>query len=388
MRRRSNAQQETTLALFERAMRHIEGKIEQSTLAEYRKVLENPLQNKEKIFDITDGLVRVQIAYETYRIELGKIARPLLRSLLESYSISPKTRPVVERLLRYFSVKVVRSIRRSDPKGALQILDLYEALIDQGRTLLAISKEILQTKQTHEQMGSKVTVGNFILVDTGGYGEAVMGQIADLVKTASSLLTRHGFGKVCYGEVFVTRTISRSNVRALYHIQEDKVYIRANVKKNPDTLRDLLHELGHRYETKFMRSRGEVDHLYNEISRQETDRIYQERKELRSLAPPPGDRVEIKGVWWTVVSVLPSMKGQIVHLKNDAGRTGKIPLEGYLSYKVGRDLERTVHEESIGFVTEYAKRGGPKENFADMFSFYCLDRLPTKQISLFESAIR
>jgi hypothetical protein len=61
-----------------------------------------------------------------------------------------------------------------------------------------------------------------------------------------------------------------------------------------------------------------------------------------------------------------------------------ISLEGWLK-KTGkpREIESPDYK---GYVTDYAKESSG-ENFAEMFAFYCMKRLPATQKELFEDFI-
>jgi hypothetical protein len=47
-----------------------------------------------------------------------------------------------------------------------------------------------------------------------------------------------------------------------------------------------------------------------------------------------------------------------------------------------------VANDPMEFITAYAKRGGPAENFAEMVSFYAVGKLPKEQVELLEPLLR
>ena len=92
------------------------------------------------------------------------------------------------------------------------------------------------------------------------------------------------------------------------------------------------------------------------------------------------------GKTYRVTLALPDRNGFKVHLErvDDPKWKASVSLEGYLSLKGEEARDVDENPDYKGFVSEYAKRGGPGENFAEMFAFYCMGRLPVLQSVAFE----
>jgi hypothetical protein len=217
-----------------------------------------------------------------------------------------------------------------------------------------------------------------------------MDEVADLTQKAGALIKSSGLGKVCYGNILVTNSLMKNSVLAFYVWEEDEVLIRANFKSDRDTLRTIIHELGHRYQHQFMKGRdAEVKAFYNQMEGEEDHRI---KDKLNDLKPKVGDTIEVKGVTWETTHVLPTAGRSGIkyfvsmQMKGEPYVKGKMDLESWLSYK-GIKLRNPDDQTLRGFVTEYAKKGGPVENFAEMFSFYCLGKLRKEYKEAFEALV-
>jgi hypothetical protein len=328
--------------------------------------------------------------------DLAEIGEPLFWSILQSFSLQPPLRKKVEAAAKAYS-KVYRPRRRAKTFSAIYIeyIEQYEAYFNAAQQHLEVAREAINKGKEHSEApvegnpetSTKIKVGDFTLVNTGGFPQKTMDEVADLVQKASSLLKTNGFGMVCYGNIMVTNTLKANKVLAFYVLAEDELLVRANFKSERDTLRTILHELGHRYQYQFMKGRGaEVQAFYHWMEGEEIDRLKDKRDEL---LPKKGDTIEIKGVTWEALSTTPTVsRSEVVYLVNmqtqdEPHMKAKIELEGWLSYK-GIKL-RDLEDQSLrGFITEYAKRGGPDENFAEVFSVYCLGKLRRDYKELFE----
>jgi hypothetical protein len=58
------------------------------------------------------------------------------------------------------------------------------------------------------------------------------------------------------------------------------------------------------------------------------------------------------------------------------------PLEWWVRNIEGKEPERSP--DFKGFITSYAEKGGPSENFAEMVAFYALGKLPKGLVDLLE----
>lgn len=329
--------------------------------------------------------------------ELSEVGQPLFWSILQSYSLQPMLRKKIEAAAKAYS-KAYRPRQKAKDFTAIytEYIDQYEAYFNAAQQHADAAREALKEGKEHSEVpaedttevGTKVKVGDFTLVNTGGFPEKTMNEVADLVQKASAFLHSSGFGKVCYGNILVTNSLKANKVLAFYVIADDELLIRANFKKDRDTLRTILHELGHRYQFQFMKGRdSEVKSFYRWMEGEEVDRLKDKRDEL---IPKKGDTITVKGIEWEAVSTIPSLSSSgvkyVVNMQTveQPPMKGKMDLEGWLSFK-GIKLRDFNDQTLRGFVTEYAKRGGPDENFAEVFSIYCLGKLRSDYKEAFET---
>jgi hypothetical protein len=343
------------------------------------------------------------VAYEASRAVtygspyLVDVGHPLFLTILQSLSLPPALRRKVEMCAKVYA-KVYKPRRKSKTFADiyLEYISHYEAYFPPAQTHLAIAEEALSQGKEHSEatnpseVATKIRVGEFTLVNTGGFPEKTMAEVGDLIQKASALLKSSGFGVVCYGDILVTNTINRSKVLAFYQIAEDELLVRANFKSTTEILRTVLHELGHRYQFQFMKGRDrDIAALYRRMAGEEDNRY---RDNLEELKPQKGDTIEVKGTTWEAIQVLPTF-GRLglnykitLQSRDDPKMKGSIPLEGWLDNK-GLKLRDPDNQSLRGFITEYAKRGGPDENFAEMFSFYCLGKMRKDYREAFEALV-
>ena len=344
------------------------------------------------------------LAYEASRnvangsSELADAGQPLFLSILQSYSLQPALRKKIEAAAKVYA-KAYRPRQKEKSFAGIyaEYIEQYETYFNAAEQHLAAAREAIKEGKEHSEtpaedttteVGTKMKVGDFTLVNTGGFPEKTMNEVADLTQKASALLHSSGFGKVCYGNLLVTNSLKANKVLAFYMLAEDELLVRANFKNERDTLRTILHELGHRFQFQFMKGRdAEVKAFYRWMEGEEVDRLKDKRDEL---LPKKGDTIEIKGVTWEAMFNIPSSGRSgvkyTVHtrMRDEPQVTGRIDLEGWLAIK-GVKLRDFNDQTLRGFVTEYAKRGGPDENFAEVFSIYCLGKLRNDYKEAFEA---
>jgi hypothetical protein len=195
---------------------------------------------------------------------------------------------------------------------------------------------------------------------------------------------------VLYGDVLVSRTLSKQNVLAFYLTSKDELFVRANLRgKQHDAVRTVCHELGHRLHFKFLQAKDkEIRGIYNQIARKSSaskkDKIQEVLKDHPVL---PGDTYVEKGEVYEVTGTDWGPKGLVVKMvKKDPPAPGLVQkafigLEGYL---VNKGL--LTNQELTGFVTRYASKDY-QENFAEMIAFWCLDKLPEDQVELLRTVL-
>ena len=329
-----------------------------------------------------------------YKVQNGqrRLAEPghkLFLSLIQTLTLPPAVRKKVEMASRaYLKPPTKPRLKEHGWKRDLEYFDVYDRFMAAFKADLATAKLALVKGTPHVEEGAgatKVRVGSFVLVNTGGFSEKAMAEVAEVVQKAETLIKSSDLGKVCYGEIQVTNTLSKADVEAFYLIANDELFIRANVKSGHDTVRTVIHELGHRFEHKFLKGRNrDIEKLYQLLDGQE----YEHAKKMRDEKPKLGEIwVSPKGEEYSVSRIEAGRAGLkvIMQAKNDPKMQASISLEGFLAARGGaRNVDAPSYK---GFVTQYAKSGGPAENFAEMFAFYCMSRLPVLQSVPFEELV-
>lgn len=371
--------------------------IPEQQLTAARNVIEGLLDAMKKgdnptfwpgLSEATDQASRAFFAVSRIRTKIAEPGHKLFLSILQTLTLPPALRKKVEMASRdYIKAPTTPRLKNRSygPDRYREYLDLYDKAMGILRSHEAVAKEAIGKGKAHSAEGegaTKINVGGFTLINTGGFSSDVMKNVIEVTKKAETLLKSSGFGEICYGDVQVTNTIHKSNVEAFYLIGSDELFIRANVKPSVDTVHTVLHELGHRFEHKKLKSlRWAVERLYGLIGGQEMKRV---RTDLKDKIPPVGEEVTEKGKTYRVTKTLPDIKGYKVHLQrvDDPRAVASISLDGYLNLKGGnRDVD--ADPDFKGYVTDYAKKS-PGENFAEMFAFYCMGRLPVLQSVAFE----
>ena len=385
------------LRLFEQQLDRYfaEEKLSEAKRAEAKHILEKAAASGDRYADDTPGgreasmtAARAEAHMNPrYLVHLRNPGERLFLSLLQTFQLPVPLRRKVELGAREFAKTGKPRLEKGyGPAASLDKLRVYQSLVDTFRGFLDVAKQAIAAGKAHSGDGegaSKVKVGPFTLVNTGGFSADQMKSVADLVRHAAAHAEKAGFSNVCYGDVQVTNTIgSNSRVLAFYYIEKDEMFVRANVKVTAEIVRTVLHELGHRYEHKFLRG-GErsLKILYAILDGQETKRSFDEKP------PARGETALYKGEEFVVVSTQWAPSGTKIHMEQKDNPKVKITstMTGWrlLHGEPARDLKDPEH---LGFVTGYAKKDA-SENFAEMFSFYCMGDLPAKQVPLFEQTI-
>jgi len=316
------------------------------------------------------------------------IGRPLFQAIIQTYELPSKLRVKIEAASRFYT----KTRRPSLPRESADLVEGYQKLKEMKVGFLLAAKEAIRSGKAHQEGGTQRKVGKFTLINTGGFSDEVMDNIADLTAKAGQALQRKGLGKVCYGDISITKTLTQASTVAFYMLAKDELFVRANVPKGQDTLQTILHELGHRMEEKFLKGKSEdIKRMYAVIGNLPKTPKPPDPEEKIDL-PKKGDSITIKGetVYVIRIDYSPRTKGGFkIFLDLDPAATRPKMLttpRGYVSLQSG---EMTMEREPyLGpFITSYAQKGGPSENFAEMFAFYCMDQLPKDQAPLLEAIL-
>lgn len=296
-------------------------------------------------------------------------------AVLQQFNLPTPLRRKIEQTAKYWASKQSPKTKKNKGVGIEDRYDFTISLyLDQLETVreqhAAILDALAKGKVMSEGNG-KIQAGPFTLVNTGGFSDEIMNDVANTVQKAAALLTQHGLGKVCYGEILVSKKVGRANVLAFYLKDSDEMFVRAGLRINVDSIRTIIHELGHRLHRKFLAGKDrEISSLYAK---------YNTRKTLRldNPEPPPiGDSVPYKGKE-IFVTRIDRLKGK-VWLGEPGGNPDRysIPLRDYALFKGSAP---SAEPNPKGFVTPYAGKS-PEENLAEMVSFYCMDKLSSEQV--------
>lgn len=351
--------------------------------------LKDPEVRKE-YFEASDVAHRAIVKVKNAHL-VANFGHELFLAIIQKLVLPAPLRKKVEMASRaYLKTTKPRYKAKSGSLLYLEYITTYEKYLATLHAHLAVAKQAIAQGKAHAEEGEGATkrkVGPFTLINTGGFSKEQMDEVEEVVKKATAFAKSSGLGEVCYGDIQVTNTIHKSNILAFYLIAKDEMFIRANVKASIDTIQTVLHELGHRYEHKFLKNASAtVSRLYRTLDGQETKKQYSQP----TKKPTPGDSIVLKGEKLVVTDTSYGAGGRykvILRLEDDPKAKFTMPLDAFWKAK-GEDPRNFDEDPNyIGFVTNYAKSGGPSENFAEMFSFYCLGRLPVLQSVPFEEAV-
>lgn len=385
------------LPTFERAARELLGMVSETDIRWY---LEHPefssptretyQQQKDEVnrsYKIESALTTIlyrSVQSKHGQGEFHKSGEQLFRAILLSYELPKQVRTKVEEANRFFA-----KVRKpSIPREPHALVEAYQKLNALVLGYLAAAKQAVLVGKGHSEETTQVQAGRFKLVNTGGFDDKVMDKLSELVSKATELLKKKRLDKVCYGDVQITKTLRKTSTLAFYLKSSDELFIRANAPKTQDTLQVILHELGHRMENRFLRSReDDVKAMYKAIGR-------------TAMPPPPakilprptkGESIVYKGTTLYVISVdySPRTEGYFrVRLDPDPNTTKKPTMSATLAgFAVLQGKISPEEAHPTPYITPYAKSGGPSENFAEMFAFYCMDKLPEAQVEMLEKIL-
>jgi hypothetical protein len=334
------------------------------------------------------------LAYDAYfkvgtgGAKLVDVGHRLFLSIIQSLTLPPALRKKVEMASRAYLKPSKPRLKELGNARYLEMLALYEKFMATIRGHLSVARQAIDQGKDHAEGTTKVKVGDFTLVNTGGFSEQVMQEIGDVTQKCQALLQTANLAKVCYGDILVTNTLSKGKILAFYLLASDELFIRANVKAHIDTVQTVLHELGHRYEHKFLSGKKrEIQQLFYVLKGQEDRRKFDDMKDRK---PQAGEELQARGKTYRVRQTVYGRNGFKVILDivgGPPGATAEVSLEAYLKLQSGTTRGIDTDPNYKGFVTNYASTN-PSENFAEMFSYYCMKKLPVGQVELFEAIVR
>lgn len=148
--------------------------------------------------------------------------------------------------------KTLRGFQRELPD--LQGLDAEDsrwkrAYLDLSDILNGL--HVLDTITTQSDKRAPVQVGGFNVIEAPGVSRSQAKGALESLQQAAALL-RGKFPQVVYGDVYLATTLQKG-IAAWYIPSEDKFYLNVKAKKSFGDVHTILHELGHRYENKFLK---------------------------------------------------------------------------------------------------------------------------------------
>lgn len=318
---------------------------------------------------LNSSLIHMMVRVTHGYVQFHRSGHVLFLAILQQYDLPPKIRKTIEACAKFYS-----KTRVNRPDKA-SVIPAYEKALATYRSHLAAAKEALKQgtlRGSGETAVKSWKAGPLNVVNTGGFSDAVMDEAVEVVGKAVRLLQQKGLGKVCYGDVLISNTLSRPNVLAFYLTTKDELFVRANLKgKKHDAVHTVIHELAHRLHFKFLKSKDrEIIHLFRMLGAKDQN-LTQKIVSDPANKPSPGETLEEGGKVFVVTNVMYDTV-QLVH--QESGARARIPLMGWLARK-------NVLNVPSAFVTKYARKNH-EENFAEMVAAYCLGVLSEDQEKL------
>lgn len=362
------------LARFKTAIQKLEAKVDPGRIEKAKRVLAIP-----EPLDLTELSLTNRFAYRVYLevkdLPLHPIGYPLFLSILQSYTLPPTLRKRVEMGSREYAKSRAPSLPSKNKY--LSALLIYEKTLAQARQYAETATEAIRVGKPHVEGATQIQVGPFRLLNMGGFSPETVAGAVEILEDAVQRVKRAGFEKVLYGDIHLTNTLM-SRTLAFYLRKEDELFLRANLPLNKEVALSFIHELGHRYEDKFLRRRSyALESLYEKI---ESNPLPEEVFD----PPQPGEELVDKGVVYEVVHTKPNPMGEmkIVLRRKDLSNT----LRMQISLQGWRQRKGLPLPPQHSFVTPYAKTS-PEENFAEMFAYFVMGSLPPNLIPLFEETL-
>jgi len=154
------------------------------------------------------------------------------------------------------------------PKGKAKKLEMVARLVMSARRLprdffqwfdknkrhLELLLDAYAWDDKSENSAAMFKLGPFTIHNTLGLTGKELEGVTKSLDKAVGLVKKSklpGFSKVLYGDVFVVGQLLRRTVMAWYNPQDDTVSVRPLLKIGPGEIHNLVHELGHRYWSRF-----------------------------------------------------------------------------------------------------------------------------------------
>ncbi len=246
-------------------------------------------------------------------------------------------------------------------------------------------------KDDQDDLDLKFGVGPFTVHNVIGLEGDKLESTKKTIEAATKFLSKNPIPRasgVLYGPIMVVGKLHAPRILAWYYPSEDTVYMRPHLKLSRGDVHNLIHELGHRYWSRFA-SRDKISKwlaydrkLRNadvEVSEEEPESV----KKLKNLKVGDPFPLRIKGFIRgnpRVVAIEP-FRGDVLYvIETNKGKRGRISLRQYTQDV--RSTEKRVKRRE-GFPTPYASKN-PEEHFSEAFAMYAMGQLPAAQRAAFE----
>jgi hypothetical protein len=243
----------------------------------------------------------------------------------------------------------------------------------------------LRTLELASEAGDEervIQVSGWKVIPMPGLTKAQVTEALESLDVATTKL-RAVFPQVIYGDVYFSTHLARK-VAAWYAYSEDKFYLSVNAKKRFDDVFTIVHELGHRFDDKFLRKDLKT-RFWNLSTRKEYWKIPYDNDRREAVAVEILDAV-IARKEGRPMSQLSDMAMLWIQTPYTPGYDVKKLTTAYLQGKL-TDVEfvdKIMGNEDINVQTDKILHGPlvvspygaskPSENWADAFAMYVLGK--------------
>jgi len=164
-------------------------------------------------------------------------------------------------------------IEFAEKKGIFKKFKLYKDGKDFAKQLIikevlhksifdVVFPELKEILEESKDMSQKVD--KFVIIYDPKLKDIEKKSIVNVVQEASKLVKSFGLAKILYGKVAIVDAISGARTVADYEPSGDFIRISKRAKKNRNTVRDFIHELGHRLMRKDMVDKPNIMRKYSQ----------------------------------------------------------------------------------------------------------------------------
>lgn len=280
----------------------------------------------------------------------------IVDAVLSTRSIPPRNAKDIEMAYRLFSTS------RRLPK------DIYKWW-EKNQKRLDIVVEATKWPAKKEGSDELFTVGSFRVHNTIGATGKALEQIKSLVSLAEKAARKNpvpGFARTIYGDIYVVSRITHAHHAAWYNPGDDSIYLRMVRETDKRAAQSFLHELGHRYWSKYASAAQKQEWQKHHID--------VEGKDVDVVMPKVGDEAPVKYTGQKGPAIFTKEDGGIYHFKvNIKGveRTGTVTKHDIFKFK------QSVQRAEQNFPTTYASTSF-EEHFCDALMLYAFGDLPTE----------